>query len=292
MIWFYSNYRHSSSSFVNLSSIMSIMSTRMFIHHFNINFHHFNINVHHFNNIFSSCQHQFASFEHHLNTTGDDIQEAAERGVPCPTLAAALDMRYLSSLTHVRQECQKCLSSLTHVRQERQTCQKCLSSQTTTMSQDFDKTRIIEDARQALYCSKICSYAQGLMLLQTTSKIENWNLNISEIARIWKGGCIIRAQFLDRIKNAFAANNELTSLMNDPYFAEALKNGAEGWRRIIGLAQSNGVPVPAMSASLNYFDAFRAPQLPLNLVQAQRDYFGSHTYARTDRPGVFSTTWS
>eukprot|EP00922_Rhytidocystis_sp_ex-Travisia-forbesii_P051878 GHVS01077010.1.p1 GENE.GHVS01077010.1~~GHVS01077010.1.p1 ORF type:complete len:132 (+),score=8.77 GHVS01077010.1:102-497(+) len=129
------------------------------------------------------------------------------------------------------------------------------------------------------------------MLLQTMSKQKEWNLRFGEISRIWKGGCIIRAVFLDRITEAFSRNSELSFLLLDEYFANAIKRCVGSLREVIVLATQAGIAVPAMCASLNYIDAFRSAKLPLNLVQAQRDYFGAHTYHRTDMEGTFHSQW-
>jgi 6-phosphogluconate dehydrogenase len=145
--------------------------------------------------------------------------------------------------------------------------------------------------RDALYCSKICSYAQGMALLTAASKEMGFNLNLSEIARIWKGGCIIRAGFLDKIKMAFAKDIALTNLLLAPEFKQSILDRQAAWREVIATAAQMGIPVPAFSASLDYFDTFRRERLPQNLTQAQRDLFGAHTYQRIDKEGVFHTEW-
>ncbi|RYR13262.1 hypothetical protein Ahy_B04g070356 isoform A [Arachis hypogaea] len=155
-----------------------------------------------------------------------------------------------------------------------------------------DKKRLIDDVRQALYASKICSYAQGMNLLRAKSNEKGWNLNLGELARIWKGGCIIRAVFLDRIKKAYQRNPNLASLIVDPEFAREMVQRQAAWRRVVGLAISAGISTPGMCASLAYFDTYRRARLPANLVQAQRDLFGAHTYERVDRPGAFHTEWT
>ncbi|KAJ0605105.1 putative phosphogluconate dehydrogenase (NADP(+)-dependent, decarboxylating) [Helianthus annuus] len=156
----------------------------------------------------------------------------------------------------------------------------------------IDKKRLIDDVRQALYASKICSYAQGMNLLRAKSVEKNWNLNFGELARIWKGGCIIRAVFLDRIKKAYQRNPNLASLVVDPDFAKEMVQRQAAWRRVVGLAISAGISTPGMCASLAYFDTYRRARLPANLVQAQRDLFGAHTYERVDREGAFHTEWT
>jgi 6-phosphogluconate dehydrogenase len=145
--------------------------------------------------------------------------------------------------------------------------------------------------RDALYCSKICSYAQGMALLSTASKTYNWELNLGEMARIWKGGCIIRAGFLNKIKKAFDENPALPNLLLAPEFKQTILDRQAAWREVIVTAAKLGIPVPAFSASLDYFDSYRRDRLPQNLTQAQRDYFGAHTYKRTDKEGTFHTEW-
>ena len=157
-----------------------------------------------------------------------------------------------------------------------------------------DREAFIEDIRQALYASKIVSYAQGYQLMRAAAKTYGWNLNYGGIALMWRGGCIIRSRFLGRIKEAFDANPGLTNLMLDGFFCDALKNAQGGWRRVCAAAALGGVPVPAFSAALSYYDGYRCPRLPANLLQAQRDYFGAHTYERVDRPRgqFFHTNWT
>jgi len=147
--------------------------------------------------------------------------------------------------------------------------------------------------RDALYASKIVSYAQGMELLGAASKGSHWNLNFGDIATIWRGGCIIRAKFLNRITDAYRTNVGLTNLMLDPFFKDLLNRSQQNWREVVSLATLSGIPVPAFSASLGYYDSYRAERLPANLLQAQRDFFGAHTYERTDKPGQgpFHTEW-
>jgi 6-phosphogluconate dehydrogenase len=157
---------------------------------------------------------------------------------------------------------------------------------------DGDTKEFVNKIRDALYCSKICSYAQGMALLSKASNDLNYNLPLSEIARIWKGGCIIRAGFLDKIKTAFMENESLPNLLLAPEFKQTILDRQEAWRDVLSVAAKLGVPVPAFSASLDYFDSYRRDRLPQNLTQAQRDYFGAHTYERTDKPGSFHTEWT
>jgi 6-phosphogluconate dehydrogenase len=153
------------------------------------------------------------------------------------------------------------------------------------------KAEFVEAVRQALYASKICSYAQGFVQLRVAASEHDWPLKYGECALLWRGGCIIRAQFLERIKEAFDKQPELENLLLDDYFAAAVRTGQRAWRRIVSTAARLGLPIPAFSTALNYFDSYRRESLPANLLQAQRDYFGAHTYQRVDREGTFHTDW-
>ena len=159
---------------------------------------------------------------------------------------------------------------------------------------DGDKTEFIEAIRQALFASKVVSYAQGYVLMREAAKEYGWDLNFGGIALMWRGGCIIRSVFLGKIKEAFDKNPGLTNLLIDPYFKEKVENAQAGWRKVIATAVTNGIPVPAFATALNYFDGYRTERLPANLLQAQRDYFGAHTYERLDRPRgeFFHTNWT
>ena len=199
------------------------------------------------------------------------VQEAAAKAVPAVAISAALDGRFLSGL-----------------KDERVAAAKILTGPTPTATAD---TGLIDDVRNALYASKICSYAQGMNLIRAASDEYGWDLNLGDIARIWKGGCIIRARFLDRIKQAYDTDPALKSLLVDPSFAADLIGRQASWRRVVGLAVANGIPVPGLSGSLAYFDSYRRERLPANLVQAQRDLFGAHTFERVDRPGSFHADW-
>lgn len=154
-----------------------------------------------------------------------------------------------------------------------------------------DRDAFIQSVHNALYASKIVSYAQGLDLMRRASEEYDWNLSLGEIAKIWRGGCIIRARFLDRITEAYGRDSQLSNLMLDPFFTEILTRCNDGWREVVALAVKHGVAVPATSASLGYYDSYRAERLPHNLLQAQRDYFGAHTYERVDQEGSFHTDW-
>ena len=154
---------------------------------------------------------------------------------------------------------------------------------------DGDRVAFVEAIRKALYASKICSYAQGFVQLQAAAAEHDWPLNYGDCALLWRGGCIIRAQFLDRIKEAFDENPNLENLLLHPYFTKVVHDAQEAWREVVVVAAQLGLPVPAFSAALAYYDSYRSACLPANLLQAQRDYFGAHTYRRTDRDGVFHT---
>jgi 6-phosphogluconate dehydrogenase len=154
-----------------------------------------------------------------------------------------------------------------------------------------DRSAFVEAVRQALYASKIVSYAQGFVQLQAASTEHDWNLNYGDCALLWRGGCIIRAVFLDRIKEAFDQDANLENLLLHPFFTKAVADAQEKWRAVVAAASILGVPVPAFSTALCYYDGYRMARLPANLLQAQRDYFGAHTYQRTDRPGTFHSEW-
>ncbi|HEY9600348.1 MAG TPA: NADP-dependent phosphogluconate dehydrogenase [Allocoleopsis sp.] len=201
------------------------------------------------------------------------VQSALELAVPIPTMIAAVNARIMS-----------------FYKAERVAASKELTGP--TGKYDGDTKEFVNKIRDALYCSKICSYAQGMALLSKASKDLNYNLPLSEIARIWKGGCIIRAGFLDKIKTAFMENASLPNLLLAPEFKQTILDRQEAWREVLSVAAKLGVPVPAFSASLDYFDSYRRDRLPQNLTQAQRDYFGAHTYERTDKPGNFHTEWT
>jgi len=157
-----------------------------------------------------------------------------------------------------------------------------------------DAERFTEDVRRALYASKIIAYAQGFNQIQAGSEEYNWNINPGDLATIWRGGCIIRAKFLNRIKEAFDADPDLPTLIVAPYFREAIEAGVDSWRRVVATATGLGVPVPGFASALSYYDALRTERLPAALIQGLRDYFGAHTYGRIDaEPGQkFHTLWS
>lgn len=157
-----------------------------------------------------------------------------------------------------------------------------------------DKKEFVEQIRQALYASKIISYAQGYVLMREAAKEYGWELNYGQIAQMWRGGCIIRSAFLGKITEAFQNEPSLKNLVLDPFFKEQLHNSMEGWRKVVATAALNGIPVPAFSTALAYYDGYRTERLPANMLQAQRDYFGAHTYERTDKPRgeFFHTNWT
>jgi 6-phosphogluconate dehydrogenase len=182
--------------------------------------------------------------------------------------------------------------SLSALKDERTAASKAISAPQPRF--EGDRAAAIEDIRQALYASKIISYTQGYMLMRAAADEYNWDLNYGGIALMWRGGCIIRSVFLGKIKNAYDKNPELTNLLLDPYFTTEVDQAQAAWRRVAALAVENGIPTPAMSSALAFFDGYRSERLPANLLQAQRDYFGAHTYERVDKPRgeFFHTNWT
>lgn len=201
------------------------------------------------------------------------VETALDLGVAIPTIIAAVNARISSS-----------------IKAERVAASKELIGPE-PMKYDGDIQTFIGMVRDALYCSKICSYAQGMALLGKASQTYNYGLDLGEMARIWKGGCIIRAGFLGKIKQAYDENPSLANLLLAPEFKQTILDRQTAWREILALAAKSGIPVPAFSASLDYFDSYRRDRLPQNLTQAQRDYFGAHTFERTDKPGTFHAEW-
>ena len=186
----------------------------------------------------------------------------------------------------------RCLSAM---KEERVHAASVLGSERTQLKlTDEEKAKTLEDLRHALFAAKIVSYAQGYTLMRSAAKTYGWNLNYGGIALMWRGGCIIRSVFLGKIREAYVNNPELTNLLLDPYFTKVIEESEAGWRRICGLAIASGVPAPAMTTALSYFDGYRCERLPANLLQAQRDYFGAHTYERVDRERgeFFHTNWT
>lgn len=201
------------------------------------------------------------------------VQEAAEQSVAAPTITASLDSRYISGRKDERVAASKILHG-------------------PTGAPNVSKPQILEDLRAALYCSKICSYAQGLGIIKAASDANGWDIDLSQCAKMWKGGCIIRAKLLDKIQVAFTNNSNLVNLMVDPGFANELNARQMAWRRIVTLCIAHGIACPSLCASLNYFDSYRRESLPANLTQAQRDFFGGHTYERIDREGPHHCAWT
>jgi 6-phosphogluconate dehydrogenase len=201
--------------------------------------------------------------------------EALNLGIPLTLIGEAVFARCLSALKEERVEASKVLSG-------------------PTPSYPGDESAFIEDIKSALYASKIVSYAQGYTLMREAAKEYGWELNYGGIALLWRGGCIIRSVFLGKIKEAFDQNHELPNLLLDPFFKEKVEGAQEGWRKVVATALVNGIPVPAFTTALNYFDGYRSERLPANMLQAQRDYFGAHTYERVDRPRgeFFHTNWT
>ncbi|MBA7643326.1 6-phosphogluconate dehydrogenase, NADP(+)-dependent, decarboxylating [subsurface metagenome] len=200
-------------------------------------------------------------------------QSALDLGIAAPTIAEAVFTRCVSAIKEERREASGLLPGSEAVFQG-------------------DREEFVESIRQALYASKICSYAQGFALLRAAAKEYQWELDLGEIALIWRGGCIIRAKFLDKIREAFERDSELKNLLLDPYFMEIVAQGQARWRQVVSTAVQMGAPVPGLSSALNYFDSYRTENLPANMIQAQRDYFGAHTYQRVDKEGIFHTEWS
>jgi 6-phosphogluconate dehydrogenase len=201
------------------------------------------------------------------------VQDAAEIGVAVPTIAAAVDARVISAGRADRLRGAEVLPGPARA------------------AASSDRKQIVDDVRKALYAAKCVSYAQGMQLIGVASALRSWSIDRAELARIWKAGCIIRAAFLGRIQAAYQRDKNLPNLLFDPSFVDELRARQESWRRVVGLGAQYGLPLPATVASLAYYDSLRTAQLPANLIQAQRDYFGAHTYKRTDRDGDFHTEW-
>ena len=203
------------------------------------------------------------------------VISSQELGIPITLIAEAVYARSISAL-----------------KEERVAASKKLKGPKPAIKGDHKK--FIEAIRHALYASKIVSYAQGYMLMRAAAKEYNWNLNYGGIALMWRGGCIIRSIFLGKIKEAFEKNAKLTNLLLDPFFRKAVKDSQRGWRNVVAAAAKKGIPVPAFSTALGFYDSYRSERLPANLLQAQRDYFGAHTYERVDQPRgkFFHTNWT
>jgi len=200
-------------------------------------------------------------------------QSALDLGIPLPLITESVFARFISALKEERVKASKLLKG------------------PETKGFEGDRSKLIESIRRALYMSKICSYAQGFAQMRAASEEYNWNLRYGDIAMIFRGGCIIRAQFLQKIKEAYDRDPNLTNLLLDPYFKEIVEKYQSSLREVVSLAVLQGIPVPAFSAALAYYDSYRTETLPANLIQAQRDYFGAHTYERVDKEGIFHTEW-
>ncbi len=199
-------------------------------------------------------------------------QLALDLGVPSTLVTEAVYARALSAFKEARQRASQALQG---------------PAPTFT----GDRQKFIDAVRQALYASKICSYAQGFVQLQAAAEEHDWPLDYGSVALLWRGGCIIRAAFLDRIKDAFDKNAKLENLLLDDYFSQAVAEAQTAWREVIVAGVQAGIPLPAFTSALTYYDGYRSARLPANLLQAQRDYFGAHTYCRVDQEGTFHTDW-
>jgi len=204
-------------------------------------------------------------------------QQALDLGIPTTLITEAVFARCLSAQKEKRVQASKLLTGP--------------GDTFMAFRESVDVEQFIETVRQALYASKICSYAQGFYQMQAASAEYGWDINYGELAMMWRGGCIIRAAFLERIKEAYERDAGLENLLLDSYFREAVASCQEDWRQVVSSAARIGLPIPAISSALNYYDGYRSERLPHNLLQAQRDYFGAHTYERLDREGAFHTEW-
>jgi 6-phosphogluconate dehydrogenase len=200
-------------------------------------------------------------------------QSALDLGISAPTIAEAVFARCISAIKEERVKAATLLAG-------------------PKMPFQGDRQEFLESIRQALYASKICSYAQGFAMMRAAAEEYRWQLAPGEIAMIWRGGCIIRAKFLGKIKEAFDRKADLNNLLLDPYFGNIVEASQDRWRQVVCTAVQMGVPIPGFSSAITYYDAYRSERLWANLIQAQRDYFGAHTYERVDRPGIFHTEWT
>jgi 6-phosphogluconate dehydrogenase len=200
---------------------------------------------------------------------------ALDLGAPAQTIADAVFARMLSAIKQERVAASRVLQGPGHI------------GYSIPQRADF-----LESIRRALFASKICSYAQGFQLLRAADEEYHWDLQFGKISSLWRAGCIIRAQFLGKIKEAYDRDAKLANLLLDPYFAGVVNEYNESWRQAVAVAAFAGVPVPAFMSALSWYDGYRSANLPANLLQAQRDYFGAHTYKRVDREGTFHTHWT
>jgi 6-phosphogluconate dehydrogenase len=212
---------------------------------------------------------------------------ALELGVATPTITEAVFARNMSTYKEERKELEKVYTELPGAG-------KATVAEAGNKKASFteaEKTQLLEDLRNTLYAAKICAYAQGFNLLGTASETYDWDLQMDKISKIWRNGCIIRARFLDDVSDSFAKQRGMKNLLFSDFFAEALKKGRAGWGRVVALAAEKGLSVVALSSALSYFDAYRTANGNANMLQAQRDYFGAHTYQRVDKEGSFHTEW-
>jgi 6-phosphogluconate dehydrogenase len=227
------------------------------------------------------------------------VASATDLGIPLTLITEAVFARCLSAQKDERVAASKIL----HGPQPQQTAEReaflhdmglALGNDSAAQISLIGREGFVNDVEMALYASKIISYAQGFALMNAMSRESGWTINNGAVALMWRGGCIIRSVFLGKIKEAFDRNPKLTNLLVDPYFAAEVAQAGPGWRRAVGSGVANGIPLPAMSAALAYFDGYRSGRLPANLLQAQRDYFGAHTYERVDKPRgqFFHTNWT
>jgi 6-phosphogluconate dehydrogenase len=200
-------------------------------------------------------------------------QNALDLGVPLPIITESVFARFISAMKDERIKASKVLNG------------------PEVKNFEGNKEELIEAVRKALYMSKIVSYAQGFAQMRAASEEYDWNLRYGDIAMIFRGGCIIRAQFLQKIKDAYDQDPELRNLLLDPYFKEIVENYQQPLRQVLAVAIERGIPVPSFASAIAYYDSYRTETLPANLLQAQRDYFGAHTYQRIDKEGVFHTNW-
>jgi 6-phosphogluconate dehydrogenase len=201
------------------------------------------------------------------------VTAALELGAPASVLAAAVGARSLSMLKDERLRAAEVLTG-------------------PALRFEGDRRNLVTALRDTLLAAKVCAYAEGFAIMAAAGEAHGWPLDFGTIASIWRGGCIIRARFLYRIREAYARDAALANLLRDPYFADLVARAQPAWREVVATATRHGVPIPALSAALAYFDGYRSARLPANLIQAQRDYFGAHTYERVDRPGSFHTEWT
>jgi len=209
-------------------------------------------------------------------------QNAFDVGAPIPTVNAAVEARLLSALKSERVAASKVLAG---------PVASSVAQDVRPAAAPARRDQLIDATRHALYAAKITSYAQGMALLRQASAEYKYDIDLAEVAKIWRAGCIIRAALLSDVRSAFSANPALVNLMLDDTFSKALASGQQALRDVVQTAVSTGIPVPALSSSLAYYDSYRSARLPANLTQAQRDFFGAHTYRRVDRDGVFHTDW-